>query len=340
MKEPRSILVVTLSNIGDVVMTTPVIMALAGRFPEARITVVVGPKAKPVIEKSRHIHRIVVYDKKADLMGKWRFLLELWKDRYDWAVDLRNTAIPFLICAPKHSPLFRKFTKTNMRERHLEVLEMLGPQAEKGDSPFIPFQFFDKSDEAACLAKLKERGITQGAGWVLIAPGAASGRKRWGAEHFREIASELSAKTGKQILLVGSKEEHPIADGVAEKLGVPALNLCGDLTLSETAFLISRASILIANDSAIMHIGFETGTATVGLFGPTDHEKYGHAGPKFRIAREDAQACGCHSERLPYAERSCFHGLKPGKVLELCTELLAQGPGSFSVSSGKGACPS
>jgi hypothetical protein len=43
---------------------------------------------------------------------------------------------------------------------------------------------------------------------------------------------------------------------------------------------------------------------------------------KFRIAREDASKCSCGSGRLPPAERSCFHGLKPEKVVELSLELL------------------
>jgi lipopolysaccharide heptosyltransferase II len=326
MKEPKSILVVTLSNIGDVVMTTPVIMTLAARFPEARITAVVGPKAKSVLEKSGAISRIVVYDKKAGLLAKWEFLKELWKDRYDWVVDLRNTAIPFLVPCKKRSPLFRKFTKVNMRERHLEVLKMMA----KGDRHLFPegkgacplFKFFDQEDERGCLAKLKEKGISDERGWILVAPGAASGRKRWPADSFCELTRELSIRAGKKVLLVGSKDERLIAEEISKRIPLSCLVLCGELSLSETSFLISRSALVVANDSAIMHIGFETGTPTIGLFGPTDHEKYGHEGKNFRIAREDAAKCGCHSDQIPYAERNCFHGLMPSKVLALCSELL------------------
>lgn len=318
MNDPKSILVVTLSNIGDVVMTTPVVMSLAEMFPEAKITVVVGPKARAILEKSRDLHRVVVYDKKADFRGKLRFLKELRKDRYDWIVDLRNTAIPFLVPCKKRSPLFRKFTKTNMRERHLEILKMMGL-----DGPPSPvFQFFDVKDEVSCLAKLKERGVHDKRGWILVAPGAASERKRWPAESFRELVRELSIRTGKKILLIGSGEERLIAEAVSSTIPLSCQVLCGEMSLSETAFMISRAALVVANDSAIMHLGFEMGTPTVGLFGPTDHEKYGHQGRYFRIAREDAVQCGCRSDRLPYAERNCFHGLMPPKVLALCLELL------------------
>ena len=58
-----NILVVTLSNFGDVILTTPVIMALVRKYPAARITVVVGPRAKSVLQRSPDIHEIVIYDK-------------------------------------------------------------------------------------------------------------------------------------------------------------------------------------------------------------------------------------------------------------------------------------
>ncbi|OQA57834.1 MAG: Lipopolysaccharide core heptosyltransferase RfaQ [Candidatus Omnitrophica bacterium ADurb.Bin277] len=324
VKEPGSILVVTLSNIGDVVMTTPVIMALRMRFPEARITVVVGPKAKPVLEKSKAIQRIVVYDKKADLWGKWEFLLELWKDRYDMVVDLRNTAIPFLVLAPRRSPLFRKYKKINMRERHLEVLSMMGMQAPET----APFRFFDEADEISLLKKIEEAGIGEKSGWILVAPGAASERKRWPAGSFREVIRELAVKTSKDVLLIGSKEERAIAEETAKGMPARVRVLAGETSLSETAFLLSRAALVIANDSAIMHLGYETGASTVGIFGPTDHKKYGHKGPKFRVAIADEDACGCNSHLLPYSERSCFHGLSPEQVLRSCAQLMQQGTGA------------
>ena len=313
-----NILVVTLSNLGDVIMTTPVMMALKARFPEAKLTAVVGPRAKCVLEKSPDLHRIVVYDKKAGLLSKGRFLGELRCEKYDWVVDLRNTAIPFLVSCKKRSSLFRKFTKVNMRERHLEILTMMG--MESGNPP--PFRFFDQADETSCFEKLKAQGVPEKNGWILVAPGAASEKKRWAVENFQELVRALTTGTGKKIFLVGAQNERPIAEAVAQGMPGTVLNLCGSMTLAETAALISRAALVIANDSAIMHLGFELGVPTVGVFGPTNHEKYGHAGPAFRIARQEEASCSCKSHELPYAARSCFHGLKPEKVLMHATELL------------------
>jgi ADP-heptose:LPS heptosyltransferase len=313
-----NILVVTLSNFGDVILTTPVIMALVRKYPEARITVVVGPRARSVLQRSPDIHKSVIYNKKASFREKLKFIAELRKVKYHRVVDLRNTAIPFLVSCGKKTPLFRKFTKINMRDRHLEMLATVEPGIP--DPP--PFHFFNQADEIFAMRTLDAAGIVEKKGWILVAPGAASERKRWPVQSFKEVIRVLHERTGKKILLVGTLDERPVADSIRTELPGIVRVLCGDLVLPETAALIANASLVVANDSAIMHLGFELGTPTVGIFGPTDHEKYGHVGPKFRIAREEAQSCACRSDQLPRAERSCFHGLKPGKVIELSLELL------------------
>ncbi len=313
-----NILVVTLSNFGDVILTTPVIMALSKKYPEARLTVVVGPRAQSVLQRSPDIHKIVIYDKKASFWKKLKFIGELRKARYDLVVDLRNTAIPFLVSCKKRTPLFRKFTRVNMRERHLEMLEAVEP----GISVPPTFLFFNKADEVFAMRTLEVFGVTEKNGWILVAAGAASERKRWPVKYFKEVIKALHEKTGKKVLLVGTLNEKPVADSIESELPGVVSVLCGELILPETAALIANAALVIANDSAIMHLGSEMGTPTVGIFGPTNHEKYGHEGPKFRIAREEAAACSCGSDKLPYAERSCFHGLKPEKVVRLSLELL------------------
>lgn len=315
------LLIITLSNLGDVMMTTPVIMALATRFPAARLTVLVGPKASALLEKTPCIDRIVVYDKKADWSAKWRLLRELRQDPYDCVVDLRHTPIPYLLPCTRRSPLFRRFRKTNMRERHWEILDMMG-----FDLPSPPiFQFFDAADVRSSLEKLRIKGILETSGWIVAAPGAASKQKRWPIESFQEVLSKLAIRTARPILLVGAPNEWPIAEAVARGLpGVVAVVLCGETTINETAALLARAALVLANDSAIMHLGFELDIPTVGIFGPTDHEKYGHVGARFRIAREDATRCSCNAQRISYHERNCFHGLQAEKVLGLCWELLSE----------------
>ena len=314
----QHILVITLSNLGDVIMTTPVIMALATRFPSAKLTVLVGPKARALFDKSPHLHQVVVYDKNADWRGKWRLLRALRRVRYDCVVDLRHTPIPWLLRCQQRSPLFRRFRKTNQRDRHWEILEMMGFALPR--PPVL--SFFDQADVRVSLEKLRTQGLLNAGGWIIAAPGAASEKKRWPVESFQAVLDELTKRTGCSIVLVGAPNERPIADAVARGLAGSVVVLCGETTINETAALLSRAALILANDSAIMHLGFELDVPTVGIFGPTRHEQYGHTGQRFRIAHADATGCSCNAPLLPEHERSCFHGLQAEQVLALCMALV------------------
>jgi heptosyltransferase-2 len=302
-------------------MTTPVIMRLRREFPKAEISVVVGPKAAGLLRQSRHIQEVIVYDKRAKLKDKKDFLKLLRQKKWDWVVDLRHTAIPVLVKNRKRSPILRRHRKKMKREAHLEVLGWMGLEPCATE----PFDFYQNSDQLSLLAQLRRLGVTEDEGWIVIAPGAASERKRWGSRNFRELAEKLGQKTGRTILLAGSPEEKGIAEKVALDLGVRAAVVCGETNLAESAAMIARAALVVANDSAMMHLGFELKVPTVGIFGPTEHKHYGHIGPQFRIAAADPKLCACEDHLKPKAERSCFHGLNAEQVFKLCEDLLPAG---------------
>ena len=58
----KKILVITLSNLGDVVLTLPVFRALYESFPNAQIDVIVGSSAKCVFENDSRIHRLEIFN--------------------------------------------------------------------------------------------------------------------------------------------------------------------------------------------------------------------------------------------------------------------------------------
>ncbi|MFA6599720.1 MAG: glycosyltransferase family 9 protein [Candidatus Omnitrophota bacterium] len=315
----KKILLVTLSNIGDVILTTPVLTALVSRYPQARLTVVVGPRAKGILEGSRQIDRLVVYDKKAGWLGQLRFLRSLREETYDLVVDLRHTAIPWLVSARRRSPLFRKETKIALRERHLEVLERMGllsgPERR-------PFDFFSPAEEDSALKKMRAAGVSEERGWVVIAPAAASELKTWRLDGFRELIGRLLEEQKGDIVLAGDKREREIATPLVSADPSRVKNLAGLTTLRELAALISRASLVVANDSAVMHLAAELGRPVVAIFGPTSAERYAQPGPRFKVVKEALACVPCGKPVCVLPERICLDRLPSSKVFEACRELL------------------
>ena len=93
----KRILVITLSNIGDIILTTPVIRVVSKEFPSSRIDVMVGPGGKGIFDRDPRIFKLIIYDKHVSLMEKRRLQLKLKKLKYDLVVDLRNTVLPILL---------------------------------------------------------------------------------------------------------------------------------------------------------------------------------------------------------------------------------------------------
>ncbi|MDP3921583.1 MAG: glycosyltransferase family 9 protein [Candidatus Omnitrophota bacterium] len=318
MEATKRILIVTLSNIGDVILTTPVITSLAARYPEAKITVVTSLRAEGVLEGSRFIHDIVIYNKKSGLSGQLRFLNQLRRHRYDLVVDLRRTAIAYLVRAKRRSPLFRHYRQMSMRNRHLEVLGMM-----KLECPEAPqFDFFSKVDDNNALEKVHAEGLSTARDWILVAPVAASELKTWRLDGFRDLLRGLLRERSEDILLVGDMRERELAAPLVDLNPKRIRNLAGRTTLPELAALIARASLLIANDSAAMHLGYELNRPVVALFGPTHYKKSGYTGEKFRIVREPVECSPCERPRCRFARQACFEDLKADKVMKACEELL------------------
>lgn len=316
---PRGVLINTLSNIGDVIMSTPVIMSLAKRYPRSRMTVIVGPRAKGILEGSVFIDRLVIYDKHASLFAKADFLKKLRKEKYEAAVDLKNSAIPFLVSAKKRSPLFRFFKKFSARDRHLEILEPMGLSV----SGVPDFDFFSEAEKKSMLQKLKAKGDVS-AGWIVMAPVAASENKTWPLESFGKVTEGLLKETPYTIVLAGGPREASLVEPLVKLNPSRVINMAGETTLREFAALIGGSELLIANDSSAAQLGFELNHRTAVIFGPTDPGKFAKEGECFRILRENLSCPSCKKSFRDEKHHTCLLELKPEKVLSACLELLEQ----------------
>jgi len=95
-EEVKSILLLKLERIGDLVLTTPAIREVRKRFPNACIKMVVNTYTKPIIENDPNINEVLIYDKKAGILGKVRFVQGLKQEKFDLAIDLGTRDLLFL----------------------------------------------------------------------------------------------------------------------------------------------------------------------------------------------------------------------------------------------------
>ena len=89
--DTQKILVVTLSNLGDVILTLPVFQGLVENFPKAQIHVMVSQSAKEVFDGDPRITKIITYDKKMGWRGKLALLRSVRQEKYLLIVEDRKS---------------------------------------------------------------------------------------------------------------------------------------------------------------------------------------------------------------------------------------------------------
>jgi len=126
-------------------------------------------------------------------------------------------------------------------------------------------------------------------GTVVIAPGCKTGTmaaKRW--PYFPALAERFA-----DVAVVGTGDDLRQHNGEAMAFPAHVRSFVDRLTLRETAELIAAAGVVVANDSGLAHVSGAVGTPTVVLFGPTDHDCLGPLPPQAIVLRAGLRCEPC-----------------------------------------------
>lgn len=313
----KRILVITLSNVGDIILTTPVVEALAKELPGCRIDVMVGPQGKEIFAKDPRVFKVIIYDKHLPIMQKRRLQLKLKKLRYDLVVDIRNTVFPLLIGPKYRTATIQRFPRhiLHSRKRHLYRLQSIGIDRMEE----LPYIHITKEDEDHVVGMLKAKGIADPI--VVINAGAKSHLKRWTAAGFAEVADNIISRCAASVVFVGLKEDEVIVGEIISKMKNKPYNLVGHTNIRQLAGLLKHSKLLITNDSAPLHLGCAVGVKVVALFGPTDPRRYGPTGEFDVVVKERLSCAPCESAEC-VRNYECMKLITPDAVFDAAKMLL------------------
>ncbi|MDP3730128.1 MAG: glycosyltransferase family 9 protein [Candidatus Omnitrophota bacterium] len=307
----KRILVITLSNIGDIILTTPVIRALSKEFPASRIDVMVGPNGRDIFDKDPRIFKLVIYDKHVSIAEKRRLQLKLKKLRYDLVADLRNTVFPLLLAPKYRTNPIQSFPKeiTHKRERHLYRLFPFGIRSLSEKS----YIHITKEDEDYVDDLIKKNSLKDPI--VVVNPGAKSHLKRWTIEGFAEVCDRLIGECAAGIVFVGIGSDKETVLSVAGKMKNKCHNFVDKTNIRQLASLLKRSSLLITNDSAPMHLGCAVGAKVLAIFGPTNPRKYGPTGEFDAVINKKLFCSPCEVAACKY-DHECMKLVSADEVLD------------------------
>ena len=278
-KELKSILIVRLGAMGDIVHSLPGAASLRHSFPGARISWVVEPQWVPLLEGNGFVDRIVVFRRNEP--GSWRSTkAELRAEHYDLAVDFQGLTKSALIAHLARAERIAGFASKVVRERPAGLF--YSTRVPSG-AVHVVDQAIDLAAGAGApnlirafpLPAGRPEGRLPDGPFALASPLAGWASKQWPLEHYGRLAAMLRERLGLPLVLNGAPGTVPaVAGTLAHESGIPGLI---DAT--------RRAALVIGVDSGPLHLAAALNKAGVAIYGPTDPVRNGPYGGDFEVFR-------------------------------------------------------
>jgi lipopolysaccharide heptosyltransferase II len=343
----RRWLAVRLDAIGDVLMTTPALRALRASGPGRHLTLLTSSAGGAVAALIPEVDAVIAYDppwmkatpERASAALEYAMAERLAAGRFEAAVIftvysqsplpaallLWLAGIPLRLAHCRENPYQlltdwipdpepTRLVRHEVR-RQLDLVGAVG--AATGDERLslrVP---------APARRRVRDRldklGLA-GRPWVLVHPGATAPSRRYPPESFAEVVRGLAA-AGLPVLLAGGPGDGPLVAAIER--AAPARALAGRLDLSELAALIAEAALLVANNSAPVHIAAALGTPVVDLYALTNPQ-HTPWGVPHRVLFHDVPCKHCYKSVCPEGHHACLRGVHPAAVVEAALALLAE----------------
>ena len=338
-KLTTKIAIVKLSSLGDVIHAIPVARALRRAQPGIHLAWIVEAREYALLKDHPDLDTVVPVDTRRwrrlirrpsgvrEVVGKiGRLRGRIRAARFDVALDLQGLIKSGLLTAYTGAPLRIGFTADHCREglnclftnrrvrppaeavhvvdQYLALLAPLG-------IPPGPVEFHVPVPARAMLGMdnfLGEQGVKSRDLLVAVNPGAGRENKQWPVAHFRRLVDRLASEPNVRVLLLWGPDEVHMARQIRDGSSARAI-LAPPTDLHELAALLSRASLMVANDTGPLHLAAALGTPSLGLFGPTRAARNGPYGPQ------------CHGLQSPDGTMA---GLTPEMAVDAALAMLAR----------------
>lgn len=319
------------SPLGDALFATPAIRAIRYNLPQARIVILANQLGAEVFKNNPYQIEVAPCADQWDLLKK---LVEIRKHNFDLAVGLSQIGGFFTrFCGtPFRSDFFSiegKKSHVSVVKLCLEVIIQAGLAVNTYDTEFW---ITDLQQRKADLF-LKEGNADLRKPIIAVhCGGHYFARKRWPLLSFIRLIAAILEETSYQVMVVGGKEDMESAD-LIKSIIPEVINATGRFTLGETAALLNRCRLLIANDSGPLHLGAAIGIPTIGLFGPTNPEQfYPYRQPFHRYIYKKISCSPCYRfgggfwQYLPRCSKAyCMEAIKVEEVLRLIMDQASNG---------------
>lgn len=306
--DPKAVLFVRPGGIGDAALLVPALKAFKKKFPDCEVDVLAERRNEKVLLLWSGLRDVFCYDRFADWVLVKRRAYDVIVDTEQWhrlsALFARVVGGSCLIgfgTNDRKKLLSHSLPYDPNRYEVQSFFSLLGCWGINPDIPLeIPFLDLPQGNDARINTLLLP---LVGKDFVALFVGGSRPEKSWGVERFIDLATKMNECGIPYVVLGGAVDSDP-SERVANAGN--GFSLAGKSSLVESAELLSRARLLVANDSGLLHLAVGLGTPCLGVFGPSNPKKWGPRGRNDLIMTSSAECSPCSTYGvLP----KCSHGL-------------------------------
>lgn len=336
----EKILIIRTSAIGDVVMSSHLAEGLRRKYPDAGIYWIAEPQVAPLLAHHPALDAVIVWPKlrwkelfrTKQFMTLFKevrdFITRLRKERITLAIDaqglLRTRIVAWVSGAGQRigfdsreagkSLMTKLISKgddeSQMGSEYFHLLEQLGVDtADLGQSMNLGQAAYDEA--ADILAGCGIEGS-----FVAFAPFTTRPQKHWFEQQWVQLAEEMEKTVALPVIWLGGPGDAQTAESLAIRGG--GINLAGKTTLSTTAAIIARSSLLIGVDTGLTHMGTALRIPTVALFGSTCPYT-GTRSPNTIVLYHPMPCSPCRRSPTCNGTHDCMRAITVAEIMEAVT---------------------
>ncbi len=340
---PDRILIIRPSALGDVCRSVPVLVSLKRAYPDARIDWLVQDAFAPAVSAHPDLNAAIPFQRQAVAVKRWwradarkklhELIGSLRGARYDVVLDCQGLGRSGFFAWATRAPTRVGYANAaefgwlgvNKRvevsremhtvDRMLSLVESIGVRPVRDMRLYTPPEGQSPPDDRL-----------SGARYAVIAPTSRWEGKRWPADRFAELTDALLASgTVNALAIVGGRHERDqCAPLIARAQSDPRIvDLVGNTSIAQLMGVIERSSLVVANDSAALHMGVGFNRPIVALFGPTRIDRVGPYQHDADVIQPAAPPPGV-SHKNTSAGLELMRRITPKQVIEAALSRLAE----------------
>ena len=324
------------------VMAQALFKLIRQQRPHALIDVLAPEWSRPLLQRVPEINRtwsMPIGHGQLGLLTRYRLGKKLKQEKYQQAIVLPNSfksaLIPFFANIPQRTGwlgemrygLLNDIRTLNKTQLPLMVQRFMALGLDKSERlpAEIPHPALQASPHSMQFT-LSDMNIVRNEQAILaLCPGAEFGpAKRWPASYYAHIAEE-KLKLGWNVWIFGSAKDRAVAFEIQQAVSSACVDFTGQTTLAQAIDLLSQATVVVSNDSGLMHIAAALDRPLIVMYGSSDPRFTPPLSKKVKILSLGLSCSPCFQRECSLKDNDhlrCLNELKPETVLKAINEIV------------------